>query len=364
MSNVANSRLTAIDLFAGAGGLSLGLQRAGFDVVAAVENWDRAAASYRANFTHPVIEEPVESVTGNELLQKAGDLESVDLIAGGPPCQGFSIQRIGEDADKRNLLIFEFHRLVSEIQPRMFLMENVAGLLGRRGRPHFDRLLELFSVIGYDTKVQRVDAADFGVPQHRKRILLFGWQSARVSALPFTPASHPVRTVRDAIGDLPEPPQDHSPTPNDALHRRTKMSALNLERISRIPEGGGFEDLPVELRVNCHKAGAQKIGHRNVYGRLHYDKPSVTITARFDSFTRGKFGHPVKNRNISLREGARLQTFPDSFQFVGGQEDVAAQIGNAVPVKLAEEIGRMIKAHLSDLGSVPERQLGLFAGTR
>jgi DNA (cytosine-5)-methyltransferase 1 len=120
------------------------------------------------------------------------------------------------------------------------------------------------------------------------------------------------------------------------------MSQTNQERLRHIPPGGGFESLPVELRVDAHKGGADRIGHRNVYGRLAADKPAATITARFDSFTRGKFAHPLEDRNITLREGARLQTFPDDYQFVGSQEEVAALIGNAVPVMLAEAIGRSI----------------------
>jgi DNA (cytosine-5)-methyltransferase 1 len=126
-----------------------------------------------------------------------------------------------------------------------------------------------------------------------------------------------------------------------------RLSKLNQQRLACIPQGGGMTDLPVELRVNCHKNGAEKIGHRYVYGRLDWNKPAGTITARFDSFTRGKFGHPLEDRNITLREGARLQTFPDDFIFTGTQESIAAQIGNAVPPVLAEAIGRQIVAAMS-----------------
>ena len=145
-------------------------------------------------------------------------------------------------------------------------------------------------------------------------------------------------TVQVAIGDLP-PPARNDELPVDPLHRQTRLSQTNLERLKLIPPGGGMENLPVEMRVNCHKAGAKKIGHRFVYGRLSPNAPAGTITARFDSFTRGKFAHPFEHRNITLREGARLQTFPDNFAFVGNQEDIACQIGNAVPPNLAEAIG-------------------------
>jgi DNA (cytosine-5)-methyltransferase 1 len=132
----------------------------------------------------------------------------------------------------------------------------------------------------------------------------------------------------------------------DALHRRIRLSAKNLERLSLIPPGGGFEDLPIEMRVDCHKSGAARIGHRSVYGRLAPDRPAATITARFDSFTRGRFGHPWEERNITLREGARLQGFPDSHSFYGTQEEIAAQIGNAVPPTLAYVFGKALKEFL------------------
>ena len=126
-----------------------------------------------------------------------------------------------------------------------------------------------------------------------------------------------------------------------------RLSARNLERLKHIPPGGGFESIPIDLRVDCHKSGAARIGHRYVYGRLAPDRPAATITAHFDSFTRGRFAHPWEDRNISLREGARLQAFPDDYVFVGTQEEVAAQIGNAIPPPLALSLGAAIRENLS-----------------
>jgi DNA (cytosine-5)-methyltransferase 1 len=148
-----------------------------------------------------------------------------------------------------------------------------------------------------------------------------------------------------------------------------KLSQRNVERLRHIPPGGGFENLPVELRVDCHKGGADKIGHRNVYGRLSPDQPANTITARFDSFTRGKFAHPFEDRNITLREGARLQTFDDGFTFEGSQEDIAAQIGNAVPPRLSTVIGKALMENLKKPVVVaagiitPSDQIPLFQPT-
>jgi DNA (cytosine-5)-methyltransferase 1 len=341
--------LRAIDLFCGAGGLSRGLSQAGFEIVAAADSWEVSLHSYRANFPgHLALAADISTITAESLPTELTS-SRLDLIAGGPPCQGFSIQRIGQDLDDRNDLILAFARVVSDLRPRCFLMENVPGLLGRRGKLVAEKFIKMMIDSGYDLQHGIVDAADFGVPQRRKRVFFVGWDRGTLSEFSFplphlTSEQH--RTVRDAIGDLPSPPEDFSPTPEDRLHRRIRLSAKNLERLRLIPPGGGFENLPTDMRVNCHKSGASVIGHRSVYGRLAPDRPAATITARFDSFTRGKFGHPWEERNITLREGARLQTFPDSHKFYGTQEEIAAQIGNAVPPTLAYVFGKALKEFL------------------
>jgi DNA (cytosine-5)-methyltransferase 1 len=372
-SDDTSTAFTAVDLFCGAGGFSLGLERAGFDVRLAVDSWQLAIDTYAKNFKHPALCGDLSSMSGRELLRharaKKGEL---DLVVGGPPCQGFSIQRIGPDHDVRNSLVLEYARLLGEMSPRLFVMENVTGLMGKRGSALFRAFLDAVDDAGYETQAHVVNAADYGAPQLRKRVVVLGWRRSDSApfALPaatFPPDSYV--TVGDAIGDLPSPPPPEEAKPRDPLHRQTRLSVLNRERLRHIPPGGGMEDLPVHLRVDCHKAGAEKIGHRYVYGRLAADRPAGTITARFDSFTRGKFAHPVEDRNITLREGARLQTFPDTFRFNGNQEDIACQIGNAVPPVLAEALGR---AALSALKSAPAdrgrsarrtRQVALFTGT-
>jgi DNA (cytosine-5)-methyltransferase 1 len=153
------------------------------------------------------------------------------------------------------------------------------------------------------------------------------------------------RTVQEAIGDLPPPPSDGSEHPAFPNHRLVNVSALNLERLSHVPEGGGRLDVPEHLQLPCH---AKDDGHRHldVFGRLSWDKPAGTITAMFDNFTRGRFGHPSETRNITGREGARLQSFPDSFVFFGPKKDVARQIGNAVAPLLAEALGKALLERL------------------
>lgn len=295
------------------------------------------------------------------MLTDLGVSGAIDLIAGGPPCQGFSIQRVGDDVDDRNDLVLEFGRIVREIRPRMFLMENVPGLLGQRGHRTFVKLATQMTNAGYRVSHSILDAAGYGVAQHRRRVFVVG-QLGSTLGFQFPEPSAEELTVLDAIGELPEPPLDFSIHPIDPLHRRMRLSSKNLERLKLVPQGGGFEDLPVEMRVDCHKGGAEKIGHRAVYGRLRGDKPAGTITARFDSFTRGRFAHPTSHRNISLREGARLQGFPDDHRFLGTQEDIAALIGNAIPPPLAMAMGKAIVRHLvsdSSLAGVRQGDLPL-----
>jgi DNA (cytosine-5)-methyltransferase 1 len=341
---------TAIDLFCGAGGFTLGLQRAGFSVRLAVDSWDQAIGSYQSNFSHLALCQDVHALTGRKLL-KASGLEpgGLDLLVGGPPCQGFSIQRVGTDVDDRNALVLEYARLVCQARPRYFIMENVPGLLGQRGRALFARFKERLSGEGYEMESSVLNAADFGVPQLRKRVFVLGWLQGNSRAQFPAPTHAPANycTVDEALEGLPPAAAPTDATPGDRLHQQSRMSDLNLKRLRHIPPGGGMESLPVSLRVNCHKAGASKIGHRYVYGRLAGDCPAGTITARFDSFTRGKFAHPHLDRNITLREGARLQTFPDSFVFLGSREDIAAQIGNAVPPDLATAVADSVRRALS-----------------
>jgi DNA (cytosine-5)-methyltransferase 1 len=343
-------QINAVDLFSGAGGLTLALSRAGFDIVGALDAWEPAIKTHRLNFPHPAICADASKLSAIELKKEMHSTGEIDLIVGGPPCQGFSIQRIGADQDSRNNLIFDFGRFVLELRPRMFLMENVPGILGLRGSHIVRQLQERLENGGYDVRHKLVNAADYGVPQFRKRVFYYGWLRESVSPFLFPPPTHTSQnysTVWDAIRDLPSASVKNRGSVDDPLHCRMRMSPKNQERLLHIPPGGGFESLPVHLRVNCHRAGAAKIGHRYVYGRLASDKPAGTITGRFDSFTRGKFAHPFEDRNITLREGARLQTFPDSFHFSGNQEEIAALIGNAVPPLLATVLCNAIFQHLA-----------------
>lgn len=245
--------------------------------------------------------------------------------------------------DPRNDLVFEYIRLVEGVRPLFFLMENVGGLLSKHGTPFLREIEARASALNYKISIGLLNAADYGIPQTRKRAFLIG-QIEGASSVSFQfpgPTTDRPATVREAIGDLPSPPEDGSKHPLVENHyREARLSKLNIERIKHVPPGGGRDDLPPHLQLECHKNTDHR--HKDVYGRLHWDAPAGTITARFDSFTRGRFAHPVEHRSITIREGARLQTFPDNFVFEGNREDQARQVGNAVPPRLAETLGRNI----------------------
>ena len=330
----------AIDCFAGAGGLSLGLEQAGFDVRAAFDFSPQAVATYNHNLGHHATVALAQDLSARDLLELGGIKSgNVSLVAGGPPCQGFSLQRRGGDEDERNNLVFEYLRLIRELEPELFLMENVENIQGARGRGILSDLLARASEAGYYTSIKVLDAADFGVAQHRRRAFIVGERSDKPPTFSFPTRTHSSsdwKTVREAIGDLPTPSLNSDIISN---HVPDNISDLNRIRISHVPEGGGREDIPEPLRLPCHRVSVAKAGHRGVYGRLTWSEPAGTITTKCNSFTRGRFAHPSEDRNITMREAARLQGFPDNFAFLGAKVPVAHQIGNAVPPPLARAVG-------------------------
>jgi DNA (cytosine-5)-methyltransferase 1 len=347
-------RFTCIDAFSGAGGLSLGLTQAGFSVLLSFDN-DKVCVETQKNnpryFTHPVICASIKTLLNGVLMRQLRmKPRELDLLAGGPPCQGFSIQRIGNDHDRRNDLILQYVQLISEAMPKYFVLENVKGLSGHRGQAYLDEVLQRTTALGYYPHMKILDAQDFGVPQRRQRVIVIGERlnagekPTFVFPAPSTPTGKRI-TVRSTIGELPPPPSDGTDHPEWLHHRRDRLSALNLKRMALLKQGQGRDYLPAHLLAECHKISSAVIGHRNVYGRMSWDEVAPTITARFDSFTRGLFGHPEQNRSISLREGAKLQTFPDNMSFAGSKVEIARQIGNAVPPNLAKSLGTaLIKA--------------------
>jgi DNA (cytosine-5)-methyltransferase 1 len=341
------SRPVAIDLFAGAGGLSVGLKAAGFAVAVAVE-WDRtAAASYRLNHrTSRVLVADIRGVTASSLLNSAGLRRGqLALLTGCPPCQGFSTLRTRrrqvDDDSARNDLIFEILRLAKSTRPRALILENVPALAQD---PRFALFRDGLADANYHSDFAIVNAADFGVPQRRRRLVLIAFRG-RAVPVGWANPSGKRRTVRQAIGHLP-----CAGASGDELHdwpeNRTQEMMV---RIRATPvDGGSRADVPSSCAYTSPPCHARTDGYRDVYGRMHWDRVAPTITSGCNNPSKGRFLHPLFDRAITLREAALLQTFPPNYRFATdrGKEHIATQIGNAFPPDLIAPFARVIRREL------------------
>lgn len=323
----AKHQLTAVDLFSGCGGLTCGLVVAGFRVVAAVEIDSKAQATYRLN--HPDVrlyDEDIRKLDPSDVLKNA-DLKpgQLDLLAGCPPCQGFSRLRTKNQKtyvrDERNNLVADFLRFVRVMLPKSIMLENVPAL-ERDGR--FTKMRNQLSKLGYDSVVHVLDAADYKVPQRRKRLIML---ASRVHK-PRIASKAPIRvTVREALNGVGAPSRT-----KDKLHAvpENRTPAVR-ELIALIPKNGGSRsDLGKEFQLECHKRSE---GFYDVYGRMSWDDVAPTITSGCHNPSKGRFLHPSYNRTITLREAALLQGFPKGYAFdvSHGKEAIALMIGNALP---------------------------------
>ncbi len=325
--------LVAVDLFAGCGGLTLGLKNAGFSVLAAVEIDRKASQTYRKN--HPdclLIESDIREVSAESILSATGqEVGDIDLLAGCPPCQGFSSirskNRSSPASDPRNELIDEFSRLAFGLRPKIIMMENVPAL---ERYPKFMKFLDSLRADGYNVKCSVVNVGDYGVPQRRRRMVLV---ASRIGEAPFAHATAERRTVSQTIRHLKRPGLS-----GDLLHDNTAgpRSPKVQEIICAIPkDGGSRSSLPESLKLDCHKKTS---GFNDVYGRMAWDELAPTITGGCHNPSKGRFLHPDQDRVISLREAALLQSFPEDYEFIldHGKEAVALMIGNALPPKFIE----------------------------
>jgi len=320
-------RPTAIDCFAGCGGMTEGFRQAGYNVIGAIEIDPKAVEVYQLNHINVVVWQcDVRNVTSRSIFEKLkikrGEL---DLIGGCPPCQGFSRLRTRngkhEIRDDRNDLIYEFQRLVLELFPKHVMLENVPHLINDKRFLNFTNSLK---EAGYSIKSDVLNVAKYGVPQRRRRTVLV---ASRVCDPCFASESTESCTVRQAIGSL-----GPAGSSGDPLHDLPeKRSAVVSERISKIPrDGGGRKSLPSHLRLHCHQ---DSDGYRDVYGRMNWDEPAPTITTGCFNPSKGRFLHPDENRAITIREAALLQSFPSTYVFPCGMGKVklAEMIGNALP---------------------------------
>ena len=342
-------QLTAIDLFCGAGGLTVGLKNAGFRVVAAVELDPDKARTYQRN--HPEVKliiKDIREVTGEDILKLTG-LKKIDLVAGCPPCQGFSkLTDKHHRDDERNQLVLQMSRLVKELDPTVCMMENVPGL-SQRGLP-------LLSVVegklrDMDYKVQRgvLQMADFGVPQSRRRLVMLAGKNFEIPLPSPTHARVPEKnsSVKPwvTIGDIMK--NEEKPITLSAAmaaggpekfnwHVVRNLAPISIERLKATKAGASRLDMPQHLRPECHK---NSTGFENAYGRMSWDEIAPTMTSGCTTLSSGRFGHPKENRTISVREAALIQTFPRNYIFDTDKIATACQlVGNALPCKFAEAV--------------------------
>lgn len=355
-----DNKLIAIDLFCGCGGFSYGFQQAGFTMALGIDMWKDATTTYKHNFQEAkVITEDISRVDVETIMREAGcKVGEIDVIIGGPPCQGFSLSGKRMIDDPRNKLYKSFVDIVEQIQPKVFVMENVPGLVRLFGGKVKEEVLNDFSAIGYKVKVQQLSSDDYGVPQQRKRVFFVGINENIFNEkvkFDFPKPTHGVGlkdviTCKDAISDLDFVPDDVSlgedikyvlPASNEYQEKMRRGSSsiknhsitIHKEQtkqiIDMVPDGGNYKDLPEELR------GTRKVNI--AWTRMNSAKPCFTI----DTGHNHHF-HYKENRVPTVRESARIQSFPDTFEFVGIKTSQLKQVGNAVPPLMAEAIARQI----------------------
>jgi DNA (cytosine-5)-methyltransferase 1 len=376
--------LSAIDLFCGAGGISLGLAAAGYRVLAANDSNQVALHTYSHNFpTHTTFEGDVRQLEGSTLLRTANLAKGeLDLLIGGPPCQGFSIIGSRLILDPRNDLFREFLRLADVLRPRALVMENVPGLATLAGGRILEHVLAGFTATGYRVGFAELLAAQYGVPQMRWRMVFVAFRKdlGFPPNIGFPLPTHGKRgigelvpnctirpqdlqgfvTTREAIGDLPKLDAgciatEYTESPSCGYQERMRQGASkrlhnhyaprlapqNLARIKALKAGQDWRDLPTALLPEGMKRAKRK-DHTRRYSRMTWDGVPRSVITRFRDPKSGEYTHPEQDRTISIREAARIQSFPDSFVFQGSYSDQYEQVGNAVPPILAEAIGRAV----------------------
>jgi DNA (cytosine-5)-methyltransferase 1 len=343
--------LTAIDLFAGAGGLSLAAQRCGIEVRAAVESDPHACTTYRRNLAYhdkefpDLIEKDVNSLDWDELLRSAKLARGeCTVLLGGPPCQGFSSHRIKDAGvdDPRNELLVRYFDCVATIRPKAFLIENVSGLLWKRHSDYIERLYRLARGNEYRVYAPVVlNARDFGVPQNRKRVFILGFRKDIMVSLEWPPKATHFAPQSAEVHDNGKPPwrtagevfeKPVRPTDKNRAHMRHSDALVSVFRTT--PKNGGSRSQSERI-LDCHKGHD---GHNDVYGRIDPGRPGPTMTTACINPSKGRFVHPVEDHGITVRHAARFQTFPERFVFYGGIIAAGRQIGNAVPVRLGQHI--------------------------
>lgn len=365
------SNLTAIDLFCGAGGLSEGLRQAGFHVLAGNDFDDVAGATYSKTHKEAhFLPGPIQNIHARDLLRASGlRAGELDVLAGGPPCQAYSVYNHQRGMhDERSTLFREYLRIVEGLSPKWVIIENVMGILSAGQGAAVRAIISRLERLGYAVECKTLRAEEYGIPQERRRVVFLANRIGAPLIWPY--ATHgagllPFVTVADAISDLP-PLENGQPCPHikyrgkpsssyqEELRQKSegvfnhiapRLSSINLVRMKHIPPGGSWRDVPYKLLPEGMKK-ARRCDHTKRYGRLKWDGLASTILTKCDLHW-GAYIHPEQDRSLTVREAARFQSFPDWFQFAGSQTEQYVQVGNAVPPLLGRHLGNAIKDSMS-----------------
>lgn len=368
-----NIPYTAVDLFCGAGGLSLGLENSGINVRLGIEIDSTAATTYLNNLNTPVIIDDIRNVSAQTILNRLNIRQGeLFLLAGCPPCQTFSsLQKDDVKNDERNNLIYEYVRIVQELQPLFIQLENVPGLKRGRGKDIFNDATNILST-SYEMKSDILNCADYGIPQCRKRLVLHGIRKDVYCLLkthnPSFSVALPTATHTEcpekgsnllpwvpagvAFSGLPDIDAGATAPVGFPNHETNALKPINIKRIKYIQANGGSRIcLPEELQLPCHKKS--NVGYTGVYGIIDPTIPAPTMTSGCITYSKGRYGHPTQPRAISVREAARLQSFPDTYIFNGNRGQTALQVGNAVPPVLAQASGLYFVSIMNILHQIP-----------
>jgi len=341
--------VAAIDLFCGVGGLTHGLIKAGISVVAGIDVDNTCRYAFEKNNNSTFINKSVKDLTERD-LEKLYQNADIKILVGCSPCQCFSKhtqKNKTRSKDGKWKLLYSFSNLVNSVKPDIVSMENVAEI---RKQKVFEDFVKNLILTGYYVSWQIIYCPNYGIPQNRRRLVLLASKLGKIEIIPKTHSPSSYKTVRDVIGKM-EAIEDGCSSSNDSMHRAWCLSSINKKRIRQSLPGGTWLDWDEELRTPCHRKKSGQT-YSAVYGRMCWDKPAPTITTQFYSYGTGRFGHPVQDRALSLREGALLQTFPKYYDFIDPEKPfsfsrIGTHIGNAVPVRLGIVIGKSIKKHVA-----------------
>ena len=363
-------KYNCVELFAGSGGLGTGFAESGFNIISANDIWAPAGETYVAN--HPNVKYIVKDIaqlTGDELLEGTGySKKDVDVIIGGPPCQGFSTLGKRFIDDPRNKLFKEYVRLVDDIKPKFFVMENVSGILSMEGGKVLENILKSFDDIGYKLEYKLLNAAEYGVPQQRERTIFIGTRTnvkikypKKTHSLTGKEGFKPALTLWDAIGDLPQSDDkeitSYTTEPQNDYQKKIRNGATKLvnhkppthndkakNMMKYIPMGKSAWDVKDKIPNEFMPTS----GYGNTYARLNANEPGMTITRNFACISSSRCIHPYLNRGLTAREAARIQSYPDNYIFKGTKSDIHLQIGNSVPPILGSKIADTISEMLDE----------------